>query len=140
MRQLRQLAADRQSQSHAAVFSGGGRVRLGEMLEDPRPLRGRDPDAAVPHAVPERARSRRQRARREAGHDFASRGEFDGVVYQGNQNLAQPQQAAQHAGRLHVEYGDGPARRKSRLLGFPELAGALGNRGFEALIDGASRR
>jgi hypothetical protein len=50
------------------------------MLGDPRPLRGRDPDPALPHADPEPDRARIGTARIEAKDDLASLGEFDGVV------------------------------------------------------------
>ena len=92
--QLRQLLADRQPQPGAAELTGGGGIGLGEALEQPADLFGRQPDAGVAHTELDQhlGVGALEGAHRNAHLPVA--GELHGVIHEIQQDLAQPQRIA----------------------------------------------
>src|SRR5476649_1606039 len=90
--QLDQLAADRQSQTGAAVAPRGGGVGLLEFLEQARDRIGGDADAGVADAEADQviALPARPLQPLDAQGDVAALGELEGVADQVDQHLAQP--------------------------------------------------
>ena len=93
--ELDQIFGDRQPESGTTVFARGGGIGLVEGLEQALALLGRHADTGVLHPKMQFHAVCGPGHGFNSHHDLAAFGEFDGVVAQVDQDLAQPQGVAQ---------------------------------------------
>ena len=91
-----QALADRQAEAGTAELACGGRIRLRKCGEQAWQHIGWNTDAGIAHLDPQQHLGLGLRHGIDANDDLAGRGEFDRVVDQIQQHLAQPAGIAQH--------------------------------------------